>query len=670
MRPIRISLILAAGLAAQNDMVTDVVLRAKNKPLPPGSPVTLEFSDNGAKQSIKELRHITGDALYVNGEKRPLPAQVRMKPIALVLQPSGQGNDRVLRQQLEEFLKGDADPSHYYGVFLVSFQLNILQEFTNDRQAVIEAINFATSGAQQSYIARSNERRKRLMSEAASMPAGEFNAAAAQAAMARYTLEVAQMDATMTNWPRLTLAALDSFATGGGAWPGRKAVAFFTWGMEVTYELDPIFRNLISRANRSQVSYYAFNITGATGTDRENIMTSRSPEANATGTETITTIPGMNTAESSERGMRSNTDNALRTLAEDTGGTLSTGTNDVRKAMSAMLGDVSDYHELVYDPGIESFDGSLRRTQVKAKEVKVRDRNGYFALSRAVLALGNVNTYELPMVTALAASPLPRDLDFRSGVVRLRSAKDEVTAAALLEFPMAGLTLTEDKKTSSYSGHLSMIVQVKAADGKVVKRFSRDQPLKGKLEQAGALKASNFNFREQFTVPPGRYTVEASVVDQTNKRVGARRTVFMAAAKPAGVVMSAPALVRGYQAGAKDLTPEEPFQFQGGRVTPTLGNTVRAVRGAQLALFFTVYPDSSVAEKPQGMVQYLKDGTVVGNAAFELPAADAQGRIQYVLSTPADSMPPGDYEVKITVKQGASTTQETTLVKIEAAPAA
>jgi hypothetical protein len=43
--------------------------------------------------------------------------------------------------------------------------------------------------------------------------------------------------------------------------------------------------------------------------------------------------------------------------------------------------------------------------------------------------------------------------------------------------------------------------------------------------------------------------------------------------------------VRGFDPAAKDMDPSEPFQFHGGRVTPTFDGTVYAVNGATLSSY-------------------------------------------------------------------------------------
>ena len=93
-----------------------------------------------------------------------------------------------------------------------------------------------------------------------------------------------------------------------------------------------------------------------------------------------------------------------------------------------------------------------------------------------------------------------------------------------------------------------------------------------------------------------------------------------------------------------------------------------AVKGAQISVFFVVYADPAITEKPQVMVEYLKDGVVAGRGAVELPAADAQGRIPYVMSSPAASLPPGDYEIHAVVKQGSTSAEDRAFVTVQAAP--
>ncbi|HYK91370.1 MAG TPA: hypothetical protein VE398_21545, partial [Acidobacteriota bacterium] len=57
-------------------------------------------------------------------------------------------------------------------------------------------------------------------------------------------------------------------------------------------------------------------------------------------------------------------------------------------------------------------------------------------------------------------------------------------------------------------------------------------------------------------------------------------------------------------------------------------------------------------------LQFLQSGLAVSQAQIDLPAADAQGRIPYLATIPAESLKPGDYEVRAVVSQGHSAAEE------------
>jgi hypothetical protein len=208
---------------------------------------------------------------------------------------------------------------------------------------------------------------------------------------------------------------------------------------------------------------------------------------------------------------------------------------------------------------------------------------------------------------------------------------------------------------------------VKDATGEVLRKLSRDLPLAGPLAQIPQLKEGNFTYREQVSLPPGRYTLETAALDHESGRLGARKSVLIVPERRNGVALSSLSLVRNYQA-TPGLDSSELFQFQGGRITPALASTVYNVKGAQLSVFFVVYPDPAIADKPELQMEYLLDGKTVGRGAVALPAPDSTGKIPYVMSSSAEGMAPGNYEVRAVVKQGDSITEERAFVMIAARP--
>ena len=74
---------------------------------------------------------------------------------------------------------------------------------------------------------------------------------------------------------------------------------------------------------------------------------------------------------------------------------------------------------------------------------------------------------------------------------------------------------------------------------------------------------------------------------------------------------------------------------------------------------------ASVADKPQLTMEFFnKEGASVGQASPDLPPAGKDGLIPYVASLPLANFGPGTYELRATVKQGASMAEEKTSFSI------
>jgi hypothetical protein len=234
-----------------------------------------------------------------------------------------------------------------------------------------------------------------------------------------------------------------------------------------------------------------------------------------------------------------------------------------------------------------------------------------------------------------------------------------------VEVPMKDVNFAIDRKASTYAAQLSVIGLVKDTAGEVVKKLSTHSPVHGPTEKLAAVREANYIYKEAFTLAPGRYTVETAVHDEESGAVSARKAVFVMPAQPQGVALSNLTLVRRFEPKVEGIPEEDTFQFRGGRITPTLSTTVRGGAGSRIALFFIVYPDLTVDEKPRVTVEYLQDNIVIGRGEVDLSAPDASGRIPYVMSSPADSMKPGMYEVRAVAQQGNRAVEERTFVTIE-----
>ena len=198
-----------------------------------------------------------------------------------------------------------------------------------------------------------------------------------------------------------------------------------------------------------------------------------------------------------------------------------------------------------------------------------------------------------------------------------------------------------------------------------MKKFEQDLPLRGPLDKLAALREANFVYKEQFTVPAGRYTVETAVLDAETAKIGARRAVFTAASKPVGVGLSSISIVRRFEPNAANLDPADPFQINNGRVTRPSPRRFTAARDRSFRSSSSFIPIPAITAKPEAFMEYLLDGQTVGRGDVVLSAPNSKGRIPCIMSSSTENMKPGTYEARVVVKQGDSATEERTMVTIE-----
>jgi len=158
--------------------------------------------------------------------------------------------------------------------------------------------------------------------------------------------------------------------------------------------------------------------------------------------------------------------------------------------------------------------------------------------------------------------------------------------------------------------------------------------------------------------------LETAVLDRKAEKAAARKTVFWAPSPSGRLSISALLRVQDYAPDAAGLEAEDPFQFRGGRITPTLNEMLHQSDTQTLGLFCVVSPDPQDPAKPALTLEYVQEDKVVGRGDFVLPVADGRGRIPWALFTPTAQLKPGPYEVRVTVRQGRSSVSGQMLLEV------
>ncbi len=635
------------------------------------------------------------EAITQGGATTKLDPLRQLRLVTLAFEALGDPTQRkTAREGALDLVKGEQGANVFYSVVVIDTRLLVLQQFTADKDALVKAIETATSGYSSTRLLPESDKIKSdlkrylagqtvngadqpnttltaaTQTATQALPTGSAaGSAAIEARLATVMLDMLRMDATMASQEtRLSLTALESLVRGLQSMPGRKSVLYFTAGMYLTPELDAIFRNLTSMANRANVTFYAVDTRGvmtfaqnAGATDqlgRANAASSTSTlqEGNATQAE-------MRSSDDAETSSRANKQLPIRNLAEATGGFLLGESNDLRTPLRHVNEEIASYYELTYDPHIDNYDGSFHKLKLDSdrKNLVLQARNGYFALPPEARAAG-LEAFELPLLKAISEARVLHDVEFRAGAVLQQPRSDGRDLSVLVEVPLHGLQAKPD--AAGFNVHFSVAALAKDAKGEVAgSKLTRDRSVHVTADQ---LKMGNFVDKMAIELPPGKYTLETAVMDRESGNMGTGHSEFSVAPTAKGVGISSLTSVRSYTPNVKGLDPNEPFQFQGGSITPTLNNSVPRAENSNLRLFFVVYRDPAISAKPTVEIEFLLNGVSLTKVPMQLPDADAQGRIPYVLTIPAASIPPGVYQVRASARQGDTESVTQTDVKIEA----
>ena len=710
MRNLLTAWLLAAALALPQDtpiirtdsseVVVDVVIRDKKGKLVRGLTARdFTVQEDGAGQTITALREVTGgggsvDAGGAVGATRAAPTDGKPDPsktvrlFTLVFDRMGIDSRRIARVAANDLLKQDLPPNVFYSVFYTDLSLKLVQPFTNDRaklKAAVERVlggnptdfanslaDFQQSAAQTAGGAGASEAAS-SGSRGAGVDAGNL-AAEAMGKMVSEGMEFAQT-ATREQAGRSSIFSLWGIVKAQGRLPGRKSLLYFSEGLQIPASVINQFRNMMAAANKANVAIYPIDARGLSATGDNGLGESMIAQA---GRISAGQYKNQENGEQMSREMdrqfdriqdaiRANPQVMLQELAESTGGFLMANTNDFRQPLRRLTEELGTYYELVYRPANTTLDGRFRAIEVKVDrpEVKIQSRSGYFALPS--LAGTTVLPYEVPLLNALAAKPLPKGVEFRASVLRFRPLPGgEMQTEILFDLPMSGVTFRENAEKTAYRTHFSFLALVKDTQGQVVGKITRDLPMDQPTDRLKGFQLGRAIFNRQLNLRPGRYTLEAAVADREGQKIAARRIAVVVPGRPEKTVsLSSIVLVRRMDQAPPTPEPDDPFLNGVNRVVPTLNDAVPGGAGKALSLYFVVYPIPGAADKPKLTMEFFDGEKRLGGGEPELPAPGADGRIPYIATTPLDAFKPGLYEVRVTVNQGGASDVQSTFVTIE-----
>ena len=445
-------------------------------PAPAGLPVTTRIAPAKAGEVKYKDRRLM--VLFFDQAGMPVADQIRAQQAAM------------------KFLNTQITQSDLVAVMTYSTDLNVLQDFTDDRDRLAKAIRGLAVGE-------------------TGMTEGSSGAESEEDTGAAYTQDESEFNIFNTD---RKLAALESAAKMLASLPEKKALVYFASGMTRTgIDNQAQLRATVNAAIRSNVAFYPVDARGLVAGGPLGDATQGSP-----GGQGMYSGGSQRAAQSSFQGQQE----TLYTLAADTGGKAMLDTNDLSQGIVQAQKAISSYYILGYYSTNTALDGRFRRIKVQVNKnlaAKLDYRSGYFA-SKEFKQFSSSDR-ERHLQEALMLGDPVTDLSLALEVNYFRLARDRYFVPVSLKIPGSDVELA--RKGGAESTRLDFIGQVRDAKGMLQGTVRDEITVKLKGESVGQLPKRNLEYDTGFTLQPGAYTLKFLARENETGKMGTFETKFV-----------------------------------------------------------------------------------------------------------------------------------------------
>src|SRR6266481_323245 len=672
------------------EVILDLVCRdKKRRTIRDIRPEEIHVSEDGVEQKLTSFHVAEGktaesaSAPKSSAESGSLSfdpmREVRL--VTLVFEGLDQEEKRFFRQALKDILDMTPEQNLYFSILTVDQKLHCIQPFTADHSALLKSVDRASMWSFMQYANNSAEVKSELQQilsqgepqlQAGSSSAGGPSPSQIQSSitfrMAKIQYDMLQAaDATDRAYNvRATIDALMTLVRAQSELPGRKVILYFNPWLFITETVKEQYSNLISMANRANVSFYTVDpkglVTwsqGSNGRDWLNGATGEIRSQQMKGGVGEVSTGQARAAETAESALRANPLLWLRDLAQQTGGTAIAETNDYKAPLRVAMDEVRTYYEAAYTPHIAVYDGKFRRISVRVDrpDIAVHTRSGYFAVPQ-LKGGQQLYAYEMPLLNALNATSAPLDVPFQAAAERFNDHGAKVEYMVTLEAPLNGLGFAPQSDQKNSAVDAALLAVLKNSNGEIVEKFSKDFAVQVALDKVDAYKAGNLVQTFRTELLPGEYSLQAAIMDRNGSNIGVAKSTVTVPQPSSKLSMSDVVVIRRTDSLKDSNQTLDAFYFPGGKVVPALTRTLKGGPGNVLPFYFAVYPDRGVKDAPKLTMSFYREGQYLGAAEAPLPDMQQDGRIPYIANLPADKFTPGAYEIHIGVTQGSSKAEE------------
>jgi len=431
------------------------------------------------------------------------------------------------------------------------------------------------------------------------------------------------------------LDALQTLASQLAGIEQKKSVIYFSSGMSQQGQDNQVqLRRTVDRANRANVSIYAADMRGL----QALVPGGDATQGSRRGTSTFSGASTRNQFSS-----QAATQDTLTTMAEDTGGRAFFDSNTFGQVFDRVVNDTSAYYVLGYSSTNPARDGRFRRIKVRLKrpDLKLEYRSGYYAPRD--FAHSTKDDREEQLQDQLTSDLSATDLSAHVSTAYFRLADNRYFVPLSVVVPGYQLPIT--KATDKNKATLDVLGVVRDEQRRPVGRIRDTMRLS--TDAADELKKKTVQYETGLEMPPGKYHLKVVVRENQDGTFGSYETdVVVPDVKRDAVKVSSIVVGTQLQPGARKAD-RNPLVRDGRELVPNVTHVVSA--GQHLYFYYEVYEPAQPVKLLTSIAffrgrQRLFETPVV--EATELAAADRKTAV-FQFDVPASSLKPGLYTCQV-----------------------
>ena len=634
--------------AGASDISLDLVVHDKrNRPVVDLKPAEIAVFDNGSPVTLSDLRLVTSteknDGLITLVFDRPIPAEetANQSDPSLI-----KGTRDSAMKILKLFPAGDFS----FSVFNVEGRLRLQQAFTTDRKALEQAVITATE-PMKSTGAAVNEPEKQLIAVAltgADSSGKRASTTDRDLAKALYSSLNSSGRIGQDQHLRPSLAALLALAQSQQELTQRKAVIYFSsmQDRQIDSHAKEAIDSIIGTANQAGLSLYVVDMNSL---DRTAALASEDMQA---------PLPDSMPGKGQEFAIKRADNYDMQHMAEETGGSFINGDRE-QKSIDQLIQDMTTYYVASYPSEEKEFEGKFRSVAVKPLRpgIKIRTQTGYFALAPHAEVAAYPQPFDLQLLKVFSETPLPAEVAFQASILDMGAKSDGNAQILAIEAPLTSLDVRADSATNLFSVHISMVADIKDNAGNIVERFRADVPRRGTVK-SGVATVEPITLQRGFLAPPGKYTLEAAILDRNSGKSSAQRIAFEVPKVSEAPSLSSMVLVRRTEPLGTGDNSLDSLHNGKDKVIPNLSGQI--LSGEKVSVFFVAHADTHASEAATLKILVSRDGKPLGGAPMASRLSSGSESSSFLTGFSVDPPVNGLYEVRAILSQGGKTAQAST----------